>query len=151
MVSMSSQLSAKGANSLVLFNRFFEPDIDVEKLEMSASEVFSSPSDIRNTLRWIGLISAQLPEVELAASTGIQDGEAVIKMLLAGAQVTQICSTIYINGLGIIPEILKDLKAFMKKWDFRKIEDFRGRLSYKNVPDPIVYERAQFMKYFSNR
>jgi dihydroorotate dehydrogenase (fumarate) len=98
MVSMASHLSAKGANSIVLFNRFFEPDIDLGKLEMTASEVFSSPSDIRNSLRWIGLVSAQIPGVELAASTGIQDGDSVIKMLLAGAQVTQICSTVYING-----------------------------------------------------
>ena len=150
LVSMASLLSAKGANSLVLFNRFFEPDIDLGKLEMTASEVFSSPADIRNSLRWIGLISSQLPKVELAASTGIQDGDAVIKMLLAGAQVTQICSTVYINGTEIIPEILSDLNSFMKKWNFRKIEDFRGRLSYKNVPDPVAYERAQFMKYFSN-
>jgi dihydroorotate dehydrogenase (fumarate) len=151
LVSMASQLSVNGANSLVLFNRFFEPDIDLEKLEMAASQVFSSPSDIRNSLRWIGLISSQLPELELAASTGIQDGEAVLKMLLAGAQVTQICSTVYINGTDVIPEILNDISAFMKKWNFKKIEDFRGRLSYKNVPDPIAYERAQFMKYFSNR
>jgi dihydroorotate dehydrogenase (fumarate) len=151
LVSMASQLSANGADSLVLFNRFFEPDIDLEKLEMAASQVFSSPSDIRNSLRWIGLISSQLPELELAASTGIQDGEAVLKMLLAGAQVTQICSTVYINGTDVIPEILNDISAFMKKWNFKKIEDFRGRLSYKNVPDPIAYERAQFMKYFSNR
>jgi dihydroorotate dehydrogenase (fumarate) len=149
LVSMAGRLSSKGANSLVLFNRFFEPDIDLGKLEMASSEVFSSPSDIRNSLRWIGLISSQLPEVELAASTGIQDGDAVIKMLLAGAQVTQICSTVYINGTEIIPEILKDLNVFMEKWNFKKIEDFRGRLSYKNVPDPVTYERAQFMKYFS--
>jgi dihydroorotate dehydrogenase (fumarate) len=149
LVSMAGRLSAKGANSLVLFNRFFEPDIDLGKLEMASSEVFSSPSDIRNSLRWIGLISSQLPEVELAASTGIQDGDAVIKMLLAGAQVTQICSTVYINGTEVIPEILNDLNVFMKKWNFKKIEDFRGRLSYKNVPDPVTYERAQFMKYFS--
>jgi dihydroorotate dehydrogenase (fumarate) len=149
LVSMAGRLSAKGANSLVLFNRFFEPDIDLGKLEMASSEVFSSPADIRNSLRWIGLISSQLPEVELAASTGIQDGDAVIKMLLAGAQVTQICSTVYINGTEVIPEILNDLNVFMEKWNFKKIEDFRGRLSYKNVPDPVTYERAQFMKYFS--
>jgi dihydroorotate dehydrogenase (fumarate) len=151
LVSMACQFSAKGANSLVLFNRFFEPDIDLGKLEMTASEVFSSPTDIRNSLRWIGLISSQLPDLELAASTGIQDGDAVIKMLLAGAQVTQICSTVYINGTEIIPEILNDLNVFMKKLNFRKIEDFRGRLSYQNIPDPTLWERAQFMKYFSSK
>jgi len=151
LISMASQLAANGANAVVLFNRYYEPDIDVGKLEMSASEVFSSSSDFRSSLRWIGLISSQLPEVEFAASTGIHDGEAVIKQILAGAQVAQICSTVYINGNQVIPEILNDLMLFMKKWDFRKIEDFRGRLSYRNIPDPSLYERAQFMKYFTSK
>jgi len=149
LLSMSNRLVANGADALVLFNRFYEPDINLDKLELSASEVFSSPFDIPRSLRWIGLISSQLPKVEIAASTGIHNGEAVIKQILAGAQVTQICSTVYINGTQIIPEILKDLNLFMKKWNFRKIEDFRGRLSYKNIPDPQLYERAQFMKYFT--
>jgi dihydroorotate dehydrogenase (fumarate) len=149
LVSMADKLVANGADALVLFNRFYEPDINIEKLELNASEVFSSPQDIRRSLRWIGLISSQLPKVEIAAATGIHDGEAVIKQLLAGAQVTQICSTVYINGTQIIPGMLSDLKAFMKKWNFKKIDDFRGRLSYKNIPDPMLYERAQFMKYFS--
>lgn len=149
LVSMADKLVANGADALVLFNRFYEPDINIEKLELSVSEVFSSPQDIRRSMRWIGLISSQLPKVEIAAATGIHDGEAVIKQLLAGAQVTQICSTVYINGTQIIPGMLSDLKAFMKKWNFKKIDDFRGRLSYKNIPDPMLYERAQFMKYFS--
>jgi dihydroorotate dehydrogenase (fumarate) len=149
LVSMADKLVANGADALVLFNRFYEPDINIEKLELTASEVFSSPEDIRRSMRWIGLISSQLPKVEIAAATGIHDGEAVIKQLLAGAQVTQICSTVYINGMQIIPGMLDELKAFMKKWNFKKIDDFRGRLSYKNIPDPMMYERAQFMKYFS--
>lgn len=149
LVSMADKLVANGADALVLFNRFYEPDINIEKLELSASEVFSSPQDIRRSMRWIGLISSQLPKVEIAAATGIHDGEAVIKQLLVGAQVTQICSTVYINGTQIISGMLSDLKAFMKKWNFKKIDDFRGRLSYKNIPDPMLYERAQFMKYFS--
>lgn len=151
LVAMADKLVANGANALVLFNRFYEPDINIEKMELTASEVFSSPSDIRRSLRWIGLISSQLPKVEIAAGTGIHDGEAVIKQILAGAQVTQVCSSIYINGSQIIPGMLSELTSFMKKWNFKKIEDFRGRLSYKNIPDPMLYERAQFMKYFSGK
>jgi dihydroorotate dehydrogenase (fumarate) len=151
LVAMADRLVANGANALVLFNRFYEPDINVEKMELVASEVFSSPSDIRRSLRWIGLISSQLPQVEIAAATGIHDGEAVIKQLLAGAQVTQVCSSVYINGSQVIAGMVADLQAFMKKWNFKKIEDFRGRLSYKNIPDPMLYERAQFMKYFSGK
>ncbi len=151
MVAMADKLVAHGADALVLFNRFYEPDINVEKMQITSSEIFSSPADIRRSLRWIGLISSQLPKVEIAASTGIHDGEAVIKQLLAGAQAVQVCSGIYINGSQIIAGMLSDLTAFMKKQNFKKIEDFRGRLSYKNIPDPMLYERAQFMKYFSEK
>lgn len=151
LVAMAEKLMANGANALVLFNQFYEPDINLDKLELTAAEVFSSPSDIRRSMRWIGLISSQLPKVEIAASTGIHDGEAVIKQLLAGAQVTQVCSTVYINGSQVIAGMLSELQIFMKKWNFKKIEDFRGRLSYRNIPDPVFYERAQFMKYFSGK
>ncbi|MDO8927679.1 MAG: dihydroorotate dehydrogenase-like protein [Bacteroidota bacterium] len=151
LVSMADRLVAHGANALVLFNRFYEPDINIEKMQITSSEVFSSPADIRRSLRWIGLISSQLPKVEIAASTGIHDGEAVIKQLLAGAQAVQVCSGIYINGSQIIAGMLNDLNTFMKKQTFKKIEDFRGRLTYKNIPDPMQYERAQFMKYFSGK
>ena len=151
IVGMADKLMAHGADSIVMFNRFYEPDIDLEKLELTASEVFSSPQDIRRTLRWVGLVSSILPKLEIAASTGIHDGKAVLKQLLAGAQVTQLCSALYINGTGVVPKMLDEITGFMKKWNFKKIDDFRGRLSYKNIPDPMVYERSQFMKYFSNR
>jgi dihydroorotate dehydrogenase (fumarate) len=148
---MADKLMGNGASALVLFNRFYEPDINVDKLELTSSEVFSSPSDIRRSLRWIGLISSQLTKVEISAATGIHDGEAVIKQLLAGAQTVQVCSSVYINGSQVIAGMLSDLNSFMKRQNFKKIEDFRGRLSYKNIPDPMMYERAQFMKYFSGK
>ena len=149
LVSMADKLKANGASSVVLFNRFYEPDINIEKMKIISSEVFSTPSDMHRSLRWIGLISSQLPNIEIAASTGIHDGEAVIKLLLAGAQVTQVCSSIYINGSQVIAGMLSDLTAFMQKNDFKTIEDFRGRLSYKKIADPVMYERSQFMRYFS--
>jgi len=151
LVAMAEKLMANGAGAVTMFNRFYEPDINIDKLELTASEVFSSPSDIRRTLRWIGLVNAVLPKLEIAASTGIHDGEAVIKQLLAGATVTQVCSTVYINGAQVIAGMLDDLEQFMKKWNFREINDFRGRLSYANIENPMLYERAQFMKYFSRK
>lgn len=151
LVSMADKLVGAGAQSVVMFNRFYEPDIDINKLEIVPSEVFSSPADIRRSLRWVGILSAAVPNLQIAASTGIHDSEAVIKQLLAGAQVTQICSSLYINGSQQIAGILNDLNVFMKKWNFKTIEDFRGRLSYKNIPDPQMYERSQFMKYFSSK
>jgi dihydroorotate dehydrogenase (fumarate) len=147
---MADKLKANGASGVVMFNRFYEPDINIETLELTASEIFSSPADIRRTLRWVGMVSSAITHLDIAASTGIHDSNAVIKQLLAGAQVAQLCSTIYLNGTKVIPEILSGISEFMKKWNFKKIEDFRGRLSYKNIPDPMLYERSQFMKYFSN-
>ena len=151
LTGIAAKFASAGANSLVLFNQFYEPDINLQKLELSTSEIFSSPSDIHHTLRWIGLISSQVPGLELAAGTGIHDGEAVIKQLLAGAQVTQVCSTVYINGTQAIAEILHVLEVFMQKWKFKNLSDFRGRLSYKNIADPVMYERAQFMKYYTGK
>ena len=147
--AIADRLKANGASGIVMFNRFYEPDINLEKLEMASSEVFSSPSDLRRTLRWIGLVSSFVPKLDLAASTGIHDGPAVLKMLLAGAKVTQLCSTIYLNGAEMIGTILNDINEFMAKWNFRSVDEFRGRLSYRNIPDPVLYERAQFMKHFS--
>lgn len=151
IVGMADKLKSGGAKGIVMFNRFYEPDINVETLELTASEIFSNPSDIRRTLRWTGMVSSMVIGLEIAASTGIHDSNAVVKFLLAGAQVTQLCSTIYLNGVKVIPEILNGISEFMKKWNFKRIEDFRGRLSYKNIPDPMLYERAQFMKYYSNK
>jgi len=151
IIAKTDRLKSAGAKGVVMFNRFYEPDINLETLEFSAAEVFSSPSEFQRTLRWTGLVSSGVTQINLAASTGIHDSNAVIKLLLAGAQVTQLCSTLYINGFDVIPKILNELSAFMKKWNFKNIDDFRGRLSYKNIPDPMVYERSQFMKYFSNK
>jgi len=151
IIGMVDRLKAGGAKGVVMFNRFYEPDIDLDKLELTSSEVFSSPVEIRHTLRWVGLVTSQVPEIDIAASTGIHDGKSVIKQILAGAKVAQLCSTLYVNGNEVIPSMISELTAFMKKWNFLRTEDFRGRLSYKNIPDPMVYERSQFMKYFSNK
>ncbi len=149
IISFAEKLMASGANSVTMFNRFYEPDMNIDTLEMIPSDIFSSSNDIRRSLRWIGLTSAALPQLEIAASTGIHNGEAVIKQILAGAQVTQVCSSVYINGSQVIAGMLQELEDFMKKWNFDQIKDFRSRLSYKGK-DPQMYERAQFMRYFSN-
>lgn len=151
IVGMVDKLKASGAKGVVMFNRFYEPDINLDKLELTSSEIFSSPSDIRQTLRWVGMVSSTVPNIDIAASTGIHTGDAVTKQLLAGARVAQLCSTLYINGTGVLPEMIASLENFMKKWNFKHLEDFRGRLSYRKIADPMMYERAQFMKYFSNK
>jgi len=149
LVGMVDKLSSNGASAVVMFNRFFEPDIDLETLTMTTSSIYSSPDDLRHSLRWTGIVSGKVPNLNIAASTGIHDGEAFVKQILAGATVGQICSTLYLNGFGQIDEILDYLKSFMVKWNFKQISDFRGRLNYSKLSNPTMYERAQFMKYFS--
>ncbi len=151
LIAMAEKLMANGAAAVTMFNRFYEPDINIEKLEITASEVFSTSADIRRSLRWVGMVKAAVPKLEISASTGIHDGTALIKQLLAGAQTAQLCSVVYVNGAQVIDGMLKELEAFMAKWNFESIEDFQGRLSYSKVGDPLLYERSQFMKYFSNR
>jgi len=146
---MVSNIYKRGAAGVVLFNRFYEPDIDIDKISLTSSKVFSSPSDIRQSLRWVGLISALVKNIDIAASTGIHNGGAVIKQLLAGATVTEVCSVLYTKGVDHIQLMINELTEWMKQNNFSKIEDFRGRLNYDNISDPSMYERAQFMKYFS--
>jgi dihydroorotate dehydrogenase (fumarate) len=149
LVGFVDKLYANGASAVVMFNRFYEPDISVESLTFTSSEIYSSPADIRQSLRWVGIVSGKVRNVDIAASTGVHDGEALVKQLLAGAKVVQICSTLYLNGFSQIDEMLDYLKSFMLKWNFKQIDNFRGRLSYTSLPNPGMYERAQFMKYFS--
>jgi dihydroorotate dehydrogenase (fumarate) len=151
IIRMVDRLKAGGAKGVVMFNRFYEPDIDLDKLELTSSEIFSSPVEIRHTLRWVGLVSSEVTDIDIAASTGIHDGKSVVKQILAGAKVAQLCSTLYVNGNDVIPAMISEMETFMRKWNFKRLEDFRGRLSYKNIPDPMIYERSQFMKYFSGR
>lgn len=144
------ELYFRKINGVVLFNRFYEPDIDINKMKMVSSEVFSHASDIRTSLRWVALSSNKVPNMSIAASTGIQTGEAVIKMLLAGASATQVCSSIYKGGPAVIAKMVDALESWMATNHYKTIEDFRGKLSYSKIPDPAAYERSQFMRYFSS-
>lgn len=146
-----NQLHFRKADSITLFNRFYEPDIDIESLKIISSEVLSTPNDIRQSLRWIGILSDKIEGIEISASTGIHNGNTAIKQLLAGAQTLQICSTLYIHGIEYIQNINEELQNWMKKNSFKKIDDFRGKLNYSKIGNPRVYERSQFMRYFSNK
>jgi dihydroorotate dehydrogenase (fumarate) len=150
LVGVVNRLSVLGSKGVVLFNRFYEPDIDINKLELTSASVFSTPADIRKTLRWVAIVSDKVDQVDISASTGNHDGEAVIKQLLAGASTVQVCSAIYKNGPKVISEMLNELAYWMEEKNYKKINDFRGLMSYKKIKDPAVYERAQFMKYFSS-
>lgn len=135
---------------VVLFNRFYAPDIDIDQMRFISSEVFSLPSDIRDSLRWVGIVSSKIARIDIAASTGIHDGEAAIKQILAGAKTVQVCSTLYKNGIDQLQNIISDIETWMEKNGFEHIDEFRGKMSYHKIDDPLIYERSQFMKYFSS-
>jgi len=142
------KLSWTGIKGMVLFNRFFSPDIDIDKFEVTASNVFSSPQEISNSLRWTAMLSDRL-HCDIAASTGIHDGEGAVKLLLTGAKAVQIASTLYKNGTGVIPEMLKFIENWMEKHNFKTTSDFIGKMSFKKTENPASYERVQFMKHFA--
>lgn len=141
-------LSWTGISGMVLFNRFFSPDIDIDKFEVKPTNIFSTPEELPISLRWVAMLSSRL-HCDIAASTGVHDGEAVVKQLLAGAKAVQISSVLYKNGFGEINIMLTELKKWMEKHSFSSVDDFIGKMSIKETENPAAYERVQFMKYFS--
>jgi dihydroorotate dehydrogenase (fumarate) len=144
---MIQQLSDTGISGLVLFNRFYSPDFDIDKFEVISSNVFSKPSDLSISLRWIGIMSQRV-NCDLAASTGVHDGIALIKQILAGANAVQVVSTIYQNGKGQIGKMLETLEGWMEQKGFNNLSEVRGKMSQAKSSNPAAYERMQFMKHF---
>jgi dihydroorotate dehydrogenase (fumarate) len=147
---MVNQLYIRGVAAVVLFNRFYAPDINTDDLSFGSAEVLSSPADLRNSLRWIGIVSSQVDQLDLAASTGVHSGMAVVKQILAGATAVQVCSVLYRNGFDYIRDMTIEMLKWMEKNHYKSPGDFRGKMNYGSLDDPSVYERAQFMKFFSS-
>ncbi len=145
--TMIQRLSETGIDGIVLFNRFFSPDFDIDNMKVIPSNVLSGPNDLSISLRWIAIMANRV-SCNLAASTGVHDGSAMIKQLLAGANAVQVVSTLYKNGTDHIQTILKELEIWMDDNNFDEIEDFRGNMSQDKSRDPAAYERGQFMKHF---
>jgi dihydroorotate dehydrogenase (fumarate) len=141
------KFSESGIQGLVLFNRFFNPDIDINSMTITQGHILSTPSEIALTLRWIAIMSNNI-KCSLAASTGIHDGNAVIKQLLAGADAVQIASVLYKKGPSVISEMLFELENWMKKNNFNNLDSFKGKLSRMESTNPALFDRFQFMKYF---
>jgi dihydroorotate dehydrogenase (fumarate) len=137
-----------GADAYVLFNRFFQPEIDIEKEEYYYPWELSNPKDHMLTLRAAGLLYGNL-NGSICASRGIYDGADVIKMILAGADVVQMVSTIYRNHPSVVSDILMDINRWMDEKGYKSLNDFRGKLSRKNMKDPFVYQRAQYVEILS--
>ena len=143
-ISKLSQLDIQG---LTLFNRFYNLDFDIEQEKVISGSIFSQDHDFSNTLRWISIMSPRV-KCNLSASTGIHDSETIMKMIYAGATSTQVVSTIYELGNGQVGHLISGVEGWMKRKNYKTIEEFRGKLSQNLATDPEHYERVQFMKYF---
>ncbi|GBD86313.1 dihydroorotate dehydrogenase B (NAD(+)), catalytic subunit [bacterium BMS3Abin03] len=142
---MANEFSNAGANGLVMFNRFYQPDIDLEKLEIEPDIILSTPMEMRLPLRWIAILYGRT-EADLAATTGVYTAEDVIKMTMAGAKVTQMLSSLIKFGIGHIADVIINIKKWMEENEYESLDQMRGSMSYKNVSDPGKFERANYMK-----
>lgn len=140
-----AQLAKKGADGVVLFNRFTEPDIDVDNLALTTTFSFSTSYDIYKPLRWTALLAGNVG-CDISATTGVKSANDVIKLLLAGASTVQIASLLYQRGVDRLAEIVAELKAWMAVHHFERISDFQGRLSFKRSNSPQTFLRSQFME-----
>lgn len=143
------KLSETGIAGLTLFNRPYNPDIDIEHLKISTSNMFSTDSEYSHSLRWVALMAGKL-KCDIAASTGIHNHETVIKQLLAGADAVHMVSVFYKHHFDVLPQIINGLESWMLHHNFNSISDFKGLLSRKNVHNPASYERVQFLRLFSS-
>lgn len=141
-------LSETGIAGLVLFNRAYAPDIDIDTFEAVQGRSFSSPDAYAEPLRWIALFSDKV-NCSLAASSGIHSADVIIKQILAGADVVQVVSALYEYGIEHINVLLTELEKWMEEKGFSSLEQFKGKASSKNAGNPAVFERIQFMKHFA--
>lgn len=147
VLAVGDALLGRGARGLVMYNRFFEPDIDVQKMAFVIGNPFSEASELRNVLRSVGLLSKALPQLDIAVSSGVHDGEAAVKALLCGANAVQVCSAIHKGGYEAIGAINNYIDRWAERQGFASLEEFCGRMDYGATEDD-VYQRVQYMKYF---
>ncbi|NOY06013.1 MAG: dihydroorotate dehydrogenase-like protein [Chlorobi bacterium] len=148
LANVARRLDEAGADALVLFNRFYQPDIDLEKLEVFPNLILSTEHEMRLPLRWIAVLHGRV-KASLAATTGIYTERDVLKMLMAGADVTMLCSALYRNGIQhprSTRALLDRLRAWMEEHEYISVEQMKGSMSQKNVAEPAAFERANYMK-----
>ncbi len=149
ILNIIDQFYVRGVSGVVMFNRFYEPDIDLNKIDIVPAKIFSTESEMRYVLRWIGMASAQDIKIYISASTGVHSGSDAIKYILAGAHSVQVCSVLYEKGLKYLVNMNREIEEWMDQKGFTSVNDLRGRLNYRNYSKPVIYERTQFMKYFA--
>ena len=135
----------EGADGLVLFNRFYQPDIELETLEISPNILLSTPMAMRLPMRWIAMLYGRIG-ASLAATSGIHRATDALKMLMAGADVTMLCSVLLRRGIEHIRVIEREMREWMEEHEYESVEQLKGSMSQKNCPDPSAFERAQYMR-----
>ncbi|MBN1251847.1 MAG: dihydroorotate dehydrogenase-like protein [Bacteroidales bacterium] len=147
LARMIKTLSETTVSGIVLFNRFYSPDFDIDNKKVISTHVLSSENDLPISLRWVAIMAERI-NCDISASTGVHDGKALIKQLLAGADSVQVVSALYKNGTSHIGTMLKELEVWMDKNGYKTIADFKGSMSQAKSNNPAAFERVQFMKYF---
>ena len=147
--NMAQRFDALGADALVLFNRFYQPDVDLAKMEVTPNLTLSVPADMRLALHWIGILYGKI-RANLAATSGIYQAYDVIKMVMAGADVTMLCSALMRYGITHIQKIEMDTVAWLEEHRCSSLGEIKGKMSQKNCPDPSAFERAQYVRGLSS-
>ena len=150
MANVAAELDRRGAAALVLFNRFLQPDIDPQSEALQSEMIYSTPEEMKLPLRWIALLHGRV-KADLALSTGAHSGADAAKALLAGATVVQTASALLKNGIPYLSTMLRQLEGWMDEHGYERLEDFRGKLSQKEVTDPFAFERAQYVRLLSSQ
>jgi dihydroorotate dehydrogenase (fumarate) len=145
MANMAKRLDQAGANGLVLFNRFYQPDINLDELEIQPNVLLSTPQALRLPLTWIGILYGRI-RANLAATSGVHGPEDVIKLLMVGADVTMLCSTLLRNGISHLRYIEEGVLEWMEKHEYESVQQMKGSMSQIRCSDPSAFERAQYMK-----
>ena len=142
---VASMLDAEGADALVLFNRFYQPDLDIENLEVTPNLVLSRSAELRLPLRWVAILYGHI-DASMALTTGIHTPEDVVKALMAGADVANVCSVLLQEGIGKVTELVSGLETWMDEHEYESVTQMKGSLSQKSVEEPAAFERANYMK-----
>jgi len=145
LVATARRLDEAGADALVLFNRFYQPDIDLDRLEVVPDLALSTGHELRLPLRWIAILRGHL-RASLAATSGIASGRDALKLLMAGADVTQVCSVLLRKGIGELKTMLADVQSWMQEHDYESVAQLKGSMSQEAVAEPAAFERANYMK-----
>jgi len=145
MANMAKRFDEAGANALVLFNRFYQPDINLDELEIQPNVLLSGPQALRLPLTWVGILFGRI-RANLAATSGVHGPEDVIKLLMVGADVTMLCSTLLRNGISHLRYIEDGLLEWMERHEYESVQQMKGSMSQLRCPDPSAFERAQYMK-----